>query len=246
MKKLLILVSVVAVSVGTVFAASFDEFKNQLSGPRDIAQRNIDNFAKDIGALIAGGSFHQGKALGIPGFDVGIHVPATSVNKDNAIVKAAGIDSIFLPVVQAEIGLPAKIDLIGRFSAYENSSLIGGGIRYGVFKAGLPGLPSLSLQATYNALNVDAGDNKFTASAMSVGGVLSFDLPFINPYLGAGFDSTTVEPDATVVTGLKGTASGYRLEGGVNLSLLPLTYLQLGGTYLNGEIGYTAGFGVAF
>jgi hypothetical protein len=45
---------------------------------------------------------------------------------------------------------------------------------------------------------------------------------------------------------MKGTATGTRIEAGINLSLIPFTYLQLGGALVNGDMGYNAGFGVKF
>lgn len=247
MKKFIVLALLSILPVKALFAANpFDKFKDQLlSVARDSAQSSLDNFAKDLGALLGGGSFHQGQSLGIPGFDVGVHIPAKNVNTENTIIKTAGVDTILLPILQAEIGLPAKIDLIGRFTAYSDSTMTGFGLRYGIIKAPLPGFPSLSVQAVYNTLNVNAGDNKFKAVTMSAGAVLSFNLPVVVPYLGAGIDSTTVDPDSTIID-ISGKASGYRIEGGINLSLIPLMYLQLGGMYVNGDMGYTAGFGIKF
>ena len=240
--------SVLVLGTSAAFAANpFDEFRNQV-GPgvlKDVAQKNLDNFAKDVGALLGSGAAHQGKALGLPGFDVGIHVPGKKISDDDTIVKAAGLDTVYLPVIQAEIGLPKKVDLIGRFSSYQDSNLIGFGLRYGILKGGFPGLPSLSVQAIYNSLNVNANDNKLKATTLSAAATLSIDLPAITPYLSAGIDSTTVDPDSTIST-LQGKATGYRVEAGVNLSLFPLTYLQLGGGLINGDMSYTAGLGIKY
>ena len=191
--------------------------------------------------------FHQGKALGFPGFDIGIHVPARKVSADNEIVKAAGIDTFMFPALQAEIGLPAKIDVLARYMGYAGSNLIGVGGRYGIFKGSLPLMPSLSVQGMYTMLDVNADANKFKANTMSVAAVASFNIPVVDPYVGLGFDSTSVEPDSSLsLPGMKGSASNYRLEAGINLSLFPLTYLQLGGVLINSDLSYTAGLGVKF
>lgn len=247
MKKALLFVAVLClVSVKGFAADPFDEFKNTLvNAVRTEAQTQLDSFAKDLGSLMGGGSFHQGKSLGFPGFDVGVHVPIKSTSDDNKIVKAAKVDTILLPVAQAELGLPAKIDLLVRYSALGDAKMVGYGVRYGLFKSIVPAIPSVSVQATFNSLDVNANANKFKATTASVGAALSFGIPIVNPYIGAGLDSTTVEPDSTI-TDLKGTASGTRLEAGINLTLFPFTYMQLGAAIVNGDTGYTAGFGVKF
>jgi hypothetical protein len=58
-------------------------------------------------------------------------------------------------------------------------------------------------------------------------------------------DQTELTADSSI-TGLKGKATTSRLEAGINLTLLPFTYLQFGGVLVNGELGYTAGLGVKF
>jgi opacity protein-like surface antigen len=123
--------------------------------------------------------------------------------------------------------------------------MIGVGARYGIIKSGIPGMPAISVQAVYNQLNVSAGDNKFSANTISVAGVVSLNLPVVTPYAGLGFDTTKVTPDSDI-TDAEGSASGIRLEGGVNLSLVPLTYLQLGASLVNSDMGYTLGLGVKF
>jgi hypothetical protein len=98
-------------------------------------------------------------------------------------------------------------------------------------------------------LDVTAGDNKFKAATTSIQAMMSFNIPIVNPYIGAGIDSTSIEPGSEIllpVSGMKGTGSGYRVEGGVNFAFLPFTYVQLGAAYVNGDMGYTAGMGVKF
>ena len=251
MKRVAVSLVVLALGVSLSFAANpFDQFQSLLSGQAtSIAQDRLDNFAKDLGVLLGGGSFHQGKSLGLPGFDVGIHVPVVKIKDEDTIIKGS-LDSVALPILQAEIGLPANLDLLARFTSYSDATMVGVGLRYGIIKKSIPGFPSLSAQAVYNTLNVNSGLNKLKATTMSVDCIASIDLPIITPYAGVGMDNTEVTPDSTItdVTGanLKGKASVMRLEAGINLSLVPLTYLQLGGVLVNGDINYTAGLGIKF
>jgi len=230
-----------------LFAAeAFDNFKTVISAGGTAAQASLDNFTKDLGALLGGGTYHNGKSLGFPGFDIGIHVPMKKISDDNNIVKSADVDSVALPIVQVEIGLPANIDIIGRYSSILNSTLLGYGLRYGIFKPSIPGLPSVSVQGVMTNLDAAAGSNKFKASNTSVSAVLSFNhLPVITPYLGVGYDTTSVTPDSSIST-MTGSASGTRVEAGLNLSIIPMTYIQLGAASAGGDINGTFGLGIEF
>ena len=247
MKKSLILLLVIVFSSVPIFAAdAFDNFNTIVSLGGTVAQKALDNLATDMGALLGGGSYHEGKSLGFPGFDIGVQVPTKKISDDNAIVKSADVSSVALPLLQVEIGLPANIDLIGRYSSVLNSTLSGVGLRYCIFKPSIPGLPSVSVQAVMTNLDVSVKNNKFDASTTGVNAVVSFDhLPIITPYAGVGFDSTEVKPDSTIST-LKGTASGTRIEAGINLTLLPFTYLKLGAAMAGGSTDASVGLGVSF
>ncbi len=249
MKKALIYTIFVAFLTSPVFATDpFDNFKTQISAGGAAAQTALDSFAKDLGALLGGGTYNDGKSLGFPGFNIGIHVPTKQINNDDTIVKSAGISSVALPIVQVEIGLPANLDLIGRYTSYLNSTLTGYGLRYGIFKPSIPGMPSVSVQAVMTDLNVAANANKFKASNSSVSATVSFNhLPIITPYAGVGYDSTNVNPDATVISnGMTGSASGMRIEAGIDLTLIPFTYIQLGAAVAGGSTNATVGLGVWF
>lgn len=251
MKKTLFFLSLCLITSSNSFGADpFDEFVNNITGvSAEIAQKNLDNLAKDLGPAMSGGSFHQAKVLGIPGFDIGVQVPVTPVSDDNTIIKAAGVDNVAVPLLQAEIGLPFKTDIIGRFSSYGDASLVGFGLRYGLIKPSLPGVPSLAVQSVYNTINVSADSNKFKATSLSTSLVASLGLLIVDPYAGVSYDITTIEPDSSIPTpqsGMKGTANGTRFEGGVSLTLFPLTYIKLGAVFCNSEIGYDVGFGAKF
>ncbi|MGA2090835.1 MAG: DUF6588 family protein [Endomicrobiales bacterium] len=251
MKKLLYFLLLCIITSSNSFGANpFDGFINQISGvATSVAQKNLNNFTQDLGEAIDGGEYHQAQVLGCPGFDVGIQVPVVTVNNNDTIIKAAGISSVAFPLIQAEIGLPGKIDLIGRVTGYDNASMYGVGLRYGLFKGDMPGVPSLSVQSIYNSLTVTDNANKFTATSWSTSLVASMGLLIVDPYLGVGYDMTTLVPGSSIAlpqAGMKGTANEARIEGGVNLTLFPFTYLKLGAVLVDSQVGYDAGFGVKF
>jgi hypothetical protein len=224
-----------------------DDFKNNFGA--NINQKAIDALSEDLGAVINAGSFHQGKALGFPlGFDVGVHGALVGVQNDDKILRDDGSDvqSLF---GQVEVGLPLRLNVIGRVGSVDEVNVYGGGLRWGVFTPSVPGLPAVSISGLYSK----ASHDYFDADVLSANAVLSFEIPFIHPYVGVGYDHTTLDISSEGMasasagtTKVDGSADGTRIEAGVNLSLIPFTYLTLGGGVANGQKLFHAGLGVKF
>jgi len=217
--------------------ARADEFSDNFAANQN--QTALDALAGDLGALVGGPSFHHGKALGFPlGIDVGIHAAFLHVDKEDTILRDNG-STAKSGWVQAEYGLPGRINLIGRVGRIYDADAYGGGLRWGIFTSIAPGVPSVSISGLYGKVKHDA----FDAETYSGNLVASFDVPFIHPYAGVGYDSTELNPDGTPLNGKQGA---LRLEVGVNLSIIPFTYLSIGGGVSDGRrIGH-AGLGVRF
>jgi hypothetical protein len=214
-----------------------DEFSDNFAANLD--QKTLDALAADIGALVGGPSFHQGKALGFPlGIDLGVHAAFVGVDSDDKILRDNG-STAHSGWVQAEYGLPGRINLIGRVGQLYQADLYGGGLRWGIFSSVVPGIPSVSISGLY----AKAKHDLFSAETYSGNLVASFDIPFIHPYIGAGYDSTKLNPDGSA---LNGKGGGARLEAGLNLSIIPFTYLSVGGGVANRRKLGHAGLGVKF
>ncbi len=225
-------------------ADPFDQFRSYLSS------QFLDPFAKDLGAVLGGGSLHTGEALGFPGVDIGIHTPIKRVDGKDDIANAAGVKYLAIPWLQAEIGLPLNTGLFIRGMTAYGTKVIGGGLSYSVFKSKIPGMPELSVSWTYNHLD----HTYLTARTWSLNTALSLNIPIVTPFVAGGYDRTNVSPKdaaftgpgASVAKGVEGNSSGYRVEGGVNIGFLPLSYLTLAAGAANGEMLYHAGLGVRF
>ncbi len=225
-----------------------DEIKNNFHSHMN--QVAIDALTQDLGALVGGGTFHTGKALGFPvGFDVGVHVPIVTFQNDDAIMNDDG-SSLAAVIGQVEAGLPGKVNLIGRFGSLADGKIYGGGLRYGILKPSVPGLPSLSVSGLYNKFIHDYVELvNYSANA-----VLSLDLPIVHPYIGVAYDSNKLEATDKAYVGapllapanLESDESGYRAEVGVNLSIIPFTYVTLGAGLANGREIYHVGAGINF
>ncbi len=223
---------------------SNDDFSNNFGV---VDQKSLDAMTQDFGAAVGAGSFHTGQALGFPlGFDVGVHVAAVGVQDENTILKDDK-STLLSKWIQAEVGLPARINVIARAGQIEDADAFGGGLRVGILKSNVPGLPSLSLTGLYT----QASHDLFDAKTFSANAVLSFEVPFIHPYIGAGYDQTELElnDDPMVpasARALDSSEGGTRFEAGINLSLIPFTYITLAGGIANGEEMYHGGIGAKF
>src|SRR5262249_32078230 len=134
----------VGLSTLTVWA---DDLKDNFQA--NLNTKSLDALAKDLGALVGSGSFHQGKSLGFPlGFDIGIHVPVVGLTDDDAILKDNG-STAHATWGQAEIGLPAHVSVLARYGKAYDATLLGGGLRWGLFTTAAPGVPSLSVSGLY-------------------------------------------------------------------------------------------------
>jgi hypothetical protein len=245
MKKLLLAVCFLPFAAGIAAAGDFDNFNNYAS------QAYLKPFAKDLGGLLGAMDFNSGRSLGFPGFDVNASaVIQAEPSSDNAILNLADVDAFGVAMLQASVGLPlTDLDVAVRGVSYGGLSIMGAGLRYGVFKSGLATkfIPDISLGAFYDVIDFDY----FKGSHMSFDVAASFDLPIIKPYAVAGIDRTTVEAQGLTglnasVNGVDATVTKPRYTLGVKLSPLPLVYIYGAYNILHGENGYTAGLGVRF
>lgn len=228
--------------------AHADEFSNNFQSHLNVAA--LDALAKDLGTLVGGGSFHTGDTLNFPvGFDVGFHLAGAELDSSNPILRD---DDSYASIgwAQAEVGLPFDLGVMARAGKLHGADVIGGGLRWGVWDSSLPAMPSIAVSALYHALDHDFVE----AETFSGNVVLSFDVPIIHPYVGAGYDRTTADPTSRAFsaaapgtdTSIEGDASGYRVEAGINLSIIPFTYITLGGGLANGGAIGHVGAGIRF
>ena len=214
-----------------------DEFSNNLAA--NLNGSAMDALSEDVGAVVGAGSFHSGETLNFPlGFDIGFHAAGVNVSDDNKILKDD--DSLAVAgFVQAEVGLPLKLNVIGRYGKLYDADVYGGGLRWGIIDSSTIGMPSIAISALYNKI----GHQVIDGSVINANLALSFDVPIIHPYIGVGYDWTKLEVKSLPV---EGDATGYRVEAGINLSIIPFTYITLGGGLANGQKMGHAGFGVRF
>ncbi|MDI6641380.1 MAG: hypothetical protein QME68_03605 [Elusimicrobiota bacterium] len=239
--------------IGFSFASSIasdplEEFKKVLTGQtQQEAETRLKELCKDLAPMMNSNISHEGETLKLLGFDVGLKVTAKPVSDKNVIV--SGITQ-YLPIgsLQLEVGLPAKLNLLGRYGAYEKFSLWGAGIKYNLFKSAIPGLPDISLLGFASQLT---HTDYCSTTSGSANLALSLDLPVVKPFVGVGYDFIEIKVNEDVtrelsLEQLKATSDGFRLEGGVNFSFTPFTYLYIGAGFANETLLYNLSVGVKF
>lgn len=240
-KKLLIINVMFFLSL-SLFSGPFDDFK------QNFQQNYFKPFVEDFGGILGASDFSSGRVLGFPGFDVGFDMALQKEpSSDNKILKDAGVETFGIPLVHASVGLPfTGFDVILRGFSYSDLKIVGGGIRYNIFKSGMitKFMPDLSALFYYD--NIDF--KYFDGSHMSFDIVGSWDIPIIKPFVGAGIDRTKLETKnlGTGLDGISSTASKTRYTVGLRFCPLPLVYIYGAYSIVHSENAYNIGLGIRF
>jgi len=219
-----------------------DAFKTNL------ADGYVKPFAADLGGLIGGADFSSGRTVGFPGFDVGaVGMVQTLPDSDNRILRNAKVKAFGLGLVQGSVALPfLGADVALRGVKYSKLSVAGAGLRYPLLRSGTltKFIPDVSVSAFYDAVDF----KYFTATHVSADLAASFDLPFIKPFAGAGYDRTRVEIKGVspVFDGTHAIASKPRYTAGARIVPFPFLYVFGAYTLLHGQHGFNFGAGAKF
>ena len=90
----------------------------------------VKPFALDLGGVLGGASAHTGRALGVPGFWAGaVAAVQFRPDKDDRVLRDAGVKAFGLPMLEVGVGLPFKIDVIVHGVSGGGASIYGGGLR---------------------------------------------------------------------------------------------------------------------
>jgi hypothetical protein len=244
MKRLLAVL--LAVSCAAPAFAVVDEF----GGFSDYADSgSLKPFTRDLGGILGSSTFHSGRSLGFSGFDVGASYSAQFYpSKGDTILQNNGVRSFGLPWVQADIGLPFKIDGFIRGISYDGLTVAGGGLRYGLYS---PSDKPWTPQVLVSVVGDSVVHQDFSASHFGADLVASMGNSTVTPYLGAGFDRTRLQAqvDSAVDPTLAGTSATTlesRFTAGVRVKPFQFTYFDVAYDLMHGQSGAEAGLGVRF
>jgi hypothetical protein len=208
----------------------------------------VKPFALDLGGVLGGASAHTGRALGFPGFWAGaVASVQLRPDKDDRILRDAGVKVFGVPLIEAGVGLPLKIDVIVHGITSSGLSIYGGGLRYGLYRTDLVDsfLPNVSISAFGDKVN----HAYFNASHGSLNAAATWNLPIVKPFFVAGLDVTEVKVGAAAIPGIAGTkatARGSRFSVGADVHPLPLVSLRAAYTMRHGIPGFDLGLGAQF
>ncbi|MBI5200479.1 MAG: hypothetical protein HY925_02735 [Elusimicrobia bacterium] len=245
MRRLLILCLAV-LAAGPAFAA--DQFR----GFKQYVDRSsLKPFTRDLGGILGSASFHNGRSLGFSGFDLGAHGGIQfRPSAQNQVMRRAGVKAFGLPWVQAEIGLPFRLDGFIRGISYQGITIAGGGLRYGILKASDQ---PWTFQFLLSSVAHSVVHKDFSASHVGANIVGSIGTPRVAPYLGAGIDRTRVvvrAADYSVIDptfiGADATTLESRFTAGLSVRPTPFIYVQAAMTLAHGIPGMDTGFGIRF
>ncbi|MBI5743602.1 MAG: hypothetical protein HY952_03550 [Elusimicrobia bacterium] len=220
---------------GTAGAAGFDAF-------RTVMAPGLKPFARDLGGLLGSGSNQTARPLGFSGFDVGVRA-AAQFNPSHGDTVLKKDNTFGLGFIQAEIGMPYRVDGFVRGGAYEGMAVAGGGLRYGLWNVSDE---KYHINAMLVAMGNMAAHRYFYAVHFNGGLVCSLNVPVVSPYIGAAYDLTRLEAQATgdpALSGKKVSVAEPRFTAGLRAKL-KLGYLAAGFTYTHDRplVNASAGF----
>ena len=209
---------------------------------------SLKPFTRDLGSLLGGATFHSGRSLGFSGFDVGVRYGAQlRPSAGDNIMRGGNVHSFGLPWVQAEIGMPFKIDGFIRGISYQGLTVSGGGVRYGLFSASdKPWAPQVLISGVgHSVVHKDFSATHFGANLVASAGT-----PVFTPYAGVGFDRTRLVVRSSLLdptlNGSTVTTLESRFTLGMRLKPYQFTYLSVAGTVTHGIPGAEADLGIRF
>lgn len=239
MKRILLSLLFVGVLSGPASASgTYSNFA--LATPADLKP-----FTRDIGGLLGSGTLQTARVLGFGGFDIGVRaVTQLEPEKKDGILEANHPFS--LGWVQAQIGMPFRIDGFIRAGSYDGIALAGGGLKYGLTK---PMDEPYRGQLLLVAMGNMATHKEFYVTQFSAAMLYSVNVPVVSPFFAYGFDNTklTVQ-DGTVDSSLRHKRV-YAMEQRYTFGLrakFNLGYVSCGASRTHGRTLVVAGAGLRF
>ena len=236
MKKILFGFGVAALTLQAAYAGSGRYGDFQQASVSDLRP-----FARDLGGLLGSGTNQTARVLGFGGFDVsGRTVVQFEPESGDGIL--AKNKPFGLGWVQAEIGMPFRIDGFIRAGSFANLALSGGGLKYGLTQ------PQKKIQAMVVAVGNMAAHKFFYATHFAASLVFSVNTPVVAPYFGAGMDNTTLTVqnnlnDPTLV-GKRISVFEPRYMAGFRATFMSYGFISCGYTYTHGRSLVNAGLGL--
>ena len=200
-------------------------------------QATFDTFSNEVGSASMYRAVAPAEPLGLIGFDLSVEATTASIDGQ----------SVILPKIKVQKGLPANLDIAGYYTQLPLSAIVGSdGIAYGVALSyaiveGSTTTPALAVRGSYTSLDVPTVINTNT---LGVDLSVSKGLGPVTPYTGIGYVQIS-STDKTGVTTFTSNSSGNRYFVGANIALGFMS-LALEGDQTAGVQTYSIKFGFRF
>lgn len=246
------LAALLVLSTGASARNIWDDFGD------NVTRENVRAFTKDLGGLIGSGTYTTGRVLGWGGFQIGPRASMVfkmsqgngedrATKQHTALGDRDEVGSVVYPWLQADIGMPFRIDGFIRASSYQGLTIAGGGLRWGVTRPNEM-LGSFQPMLVVSAHSASARD--FSATHYNASLVLSMKFKYFVPYIGGGVDYTTLNINqASLVPALEGErehAATARATAGFNFKLPSYMDLSLAANYAYYGLGAEASLSLRF
>ena len=188
----------------------------------DLAQGELRDLARDLGAAFSYKGVAPATPLGTLGFDVGLEVTQTQLEHSRlfSLAGAGGGSSLLIPKLHVHKGLPANFD-ISAFAggATEiDAGVFGGALRWTFADQGLV-YPAFSVRGSATR-STGTGDIKVTTGALDL--LVSKTFTAVTPFVGVGRVRTELSASGTRLNDER--VDETRVFGGVNLNLVALNF----------------------
>lgn len=224
-------------------------YGDQYGGFQQYADRgSLEPFCRDLGGVLGSATYHGGRSLGFSGFDAGVRYGGQfKPDKNNKILRGKGVKIFGIPWLQAELGLPFRLDGFVRGFSFEGLTIVGGGMRFGLLEVNdKPWAPQLLVSGVTHAVV----HQHFSANHQGASLVFSMGIPIFNPYIGAGFDRATLVARSSTadptINGTQVTTTESRGSVGIRSKPFQFFYISLAYSLMHGRSGGEGGLGIRF
>lgn len=226
----------------------------------NVTENNVRAFTKDLGGLIGSGTYTTGRILGWGGFQIGPRgsmlfkmskgLGTTDAEKNHtALGDRDDVGAVYSPWLQADIGMPFRLDGFIRASSFQGLTIAGGGLRWGITRPNelLGSLQPMLVVAAHSATSDDFSATHYNASL-----VMSMKFKYFVPYIGGGVDYTTlnigkgVGAQAAALRGTHEYTTTARATAGFNFKLPSYLDLSLAANYAYYGLGAEASLSLRF
>lgn len=214
MKKLLPLFCALAFISPPGFAA-------EISTLNLLLQPAFKTLSEDLGSALSYKPVTPAEPLGVTGFDIGLVVTGTDMEKSSAAWAAATGDTIstlYIPKLHIAKGLPFNLDIAAFYSKVPstNISMYGGELRYAILEGGTA-MPAIAIRGALTKLS---GVTQLALDTRSLDISISKGLAMFTPYAGLGKVWVVSTPTAGILTEEKFTQNKVFAGGNLNFGLI--------------------------